>query len=69
MSSVKLMGYGASSGHTAGMTNIQAKDWLSAETAARPFASKSMGSQEGIFGCIEGRPNAMKARASWIGDI
>eukprot|EP00959_Pyramimonas_sp_CCMP1952_P143222 2998493-Pyramimonas_sp.AAC.1 len=33
--------------------NIQAKDWLSAETTAQPLASQSMGSLEGALGRTE----------------
>eukprot|EP00959_Pyramimonas_sp_CCMP1952_P329152 6890784-Pyramimonas_sp.AAC.1 len=35
--------------------NIQAEDWLSAETTAQPLASRSMGSQEGALGRTEHR--------------
>eukprot|EP00959_Pyramimonas_sp_CCMP1952_P310596 6500116-Pyramimonas_sp.AAC.1 len=33
--------------HFAGIVNIQAKNWLPAETAAQPLASLDMGSKEG----------------------
>eukprot|EP00959_Pyramimonas_sp_CCMP1952_P474546 9503666-Pyramimonas_sp.AAC.1 len=35
--------------------NVQAKDWLSTEATAQPFASRSMGSQEGALGRTEDR--------------
>eukprot|EP00959_Pyramimonas_sp_CCMP1952_P148885 3114687-Pyramimonas_sp.AAC.2 len=55
MSSVKPIDYETSSGHSAGIMNTQAKDWLSAETRAHPFASHSKGSQEGMFGWTDDR--------------
>eukprot|EP00959_Pyramimonas_sp_CCMP1952_P254509 5315891-Pyramimonas_sp.AAC.1 len=42
-------------GRVAGITNIPAKEWLSAETAAQPFASQSMGPQEARFGRTDRR--------------
>eukprot|EP00959_Pyramimonas_sp_CCMP1952_P014537 308133-Pyramimonas_sp.AAC.1 len=41
--------------HNAGVINIQAKSWLSAETTVQQSASLSMGLQEGALGEIEGQ--------------
>eukprot|EP00959_Pyramimonas_sp_CCMP1952_P264452 5529871-Pyramimonas_sp.AAC.1 len=55
MSCAEATDQGISSEHIAGIMNIQAKDWLSAEATAQPFAWQSMGSQEGTFGRTENR--------------
>eukprot|EP00959_Pyramimonas_sp_CCMP1952_P248406 5192373-Pyramimonas_sp.AAC.1 len=55
MSSAEPTDHEISSEHLAGIMNIQAKDWFSAETTAQPFASQSMGSQEGTLGRTEDR--------------
>eukprot|EP00959_Pyramimonas_sp_CCMP1952_P301279 6303618-Pyramimonas_sp.AAC.1 len=46
---------GSPSERMAGIMNIQAKYWLSAETTAQPLPSQSMGSQEGALGRSEHR--------------
>eukprot|EP00959_Pyramimonas_sp_CCMP1952_P024412 512482-Pyramimonas_sp.AAC.1 len=50
MSSAKPIDSETSSGHAAGIMNVQTKDWLSAEATAQPFVSRSMGSQKGTVG-------------------
>eukprot|EP00959_Pyramimonas_sp_CCMP1952_P011639 244418-Pyramimonas_sp.AAC.1 len=55
MSSAEPSDHQISSEHLAGITYIQAKDLLSADATAQPFASQSMGSQEGARGRTEDR--------------
>eukprot|EP00959_Pyramimonas_sp_CCMP1952_P261591 5469415-Pyramimonas_sp.AAC.1 len=50
MSSAKPIDLDIQTEHLAEIMNFQAKDWLSAEAAAQPLASQSMGSQEGSLG-------------------
>eukprot|EP00959_Pyramimonas_sp_CCMP1952_P155475 3252681-Pyramimonas_sp.AAC.1 len=55
MFSAKPIDYWTPSGHIAGITNFQTKAWVSAEAAAKPFASHRMGSREGRFGRTDRR--------------
>eukprot|EP00959_Pyramimonas_sp_CCMP1952_P242598 5070552-Pyramimonas_sp.AAC.1 len=50
MSSAKPTDHETSTEHVVGIMNIQAKDWLSAEAAAQPLVSPSMGPKQGSLG-------------------
>eukprot|EP00959_Pyramimonas_sp_CCMP1952_P435808 9125928-Pyramimonas_sp.AAC.1 len=70
MSSAEPTDHDIQSEQTAGIMNIQAKEWLSAETAAQPLASQSVGSQEGALGLhnIDTLSSTMKLQVRQRGD-